>query len=59
VYPAGASLFSRPASVPSRVVDPRITERRNPRTQQIDLADPLGITDLMNAEDQDVPRAVA
>jgi N-acetylmuramic acid 6-phosphate etherase len=45
--------------VPSRVVDPRITERRNPRTQQIDLADPLGITDLMNAEDQDVPRAVA
>ncbi len=45
--------------MPSRVVDPRITERRNPRTQQIDLADPLGIVDLMNAEDQDVPRAVA
>ena len=42
-----------------RVVDPRVTERRNPRTQQIDLADPLGIVDLMNAEDQDVPRAVA
>jgi N-acetylmuramic acid 6-phosphate etherase len=40
-------------------VDPRITERRNPRTQQIDLADPLGIVDLMNAEDQEVPRAVA
>jgi N-acetylmuramic acid 6-phosphate etherase len=45
--------------VPPRVVDPRITERRNPRTQQIDLADPLGIVDLMNAEDQEVPRAVA
>ena len=45
--------------MPSRVVDPRITERRNPRTQQIDLADPLGIVDLMNAEDQEVPRAVA
>jgi N-acetylmuramic acid 6-phosphate etherase len=46
-------------SSPSRVVDPRVTERRNPRTQQIDLADPLGIVDLMNAEDQEVPRAVA
>jgi N-acetylmuramic acid 6-phosphate etherase len=45
--------------VPNRVTDPRVTERRNPRTQQIDLADPLGIVDLMNAEDQDVPRAVA
>jgi N-acetylmuramic acid 6-phosphate etherase len=45
--------------VPSRVVDPRVTERRNPRTQQIDLAEPLGIVDLMNAEDQDVPRVVA
>ncbi|HET7186734.1 MAG TPA: N-acetylmuramic acid 6-phosphate etherase [Gemmatimonadaceae bacterium] len=45
--------------MPSRVVDPRVTERRNPRTQQIDLADPLGIVDLMNAEDQEVPRAVA
>jgi N-acetylmuramic acid 6-phosphate etherase len=45
--------------VPHRAVDPRVTERRNPRTQQIDLADPLGIVDLMNAEDQEVPRAVA
>jgi N-acetylmuramic acid 6-phosphate etherase len=45
--------------VPSRIIDPRVTERRNPRTQQIDLADPLGIVDLMNAEDQEVPRAVA
>ncbi len=43
----------------ARVHDPRITERRNPRTQQIDLADPLGIVDLMNAEDQTVPRVVA
>ena len=45
--------------MPSRVLDPRITERRNPRTQQIDLAEPLGIVDLMNAEDSEVPRAVA
>ncbi len=43
----------------SRVVDPRVTEQRNPRTQQIDLADPLGIVDLMNAEDRTVPDAVA
>ncbi len=43
----------------SRVVDPRVTEQRNPRTQQIDLADPLGIVDLMHDEDQRVPGAVA
>ena len=43
----------------SRVVDPRVTEQRNPRTQQIDLADPLGIVDLMYSEDQRVPDAVA
>ena len=45
--------------MPPRVTDPRVTEHRNPRTQHIDLADPLGIVDLMNAEDQEVPRAVA
>ena len=59
MYPADRAQFSRPAHVPHKVVDPRVTERRNPRSQQIDLADPLGIVDLMNAEDQDVPRAVA
>jgi N-acetylmuramic acid 6-phosphate etherase len=40
-------------------IDPRITERRNPRTADIDLASPLEIVDLVNAEDRDVPRAVA
>ena len=45
--------------IPLRVLDPRITERRNPRTQEIDLADPLGIVDLMIAEDRTVPDAVA
>jgi N-acetylmuramic acid 6-phosphate etherase len=45
--------------VASRAPDPRVTERRNPRTQQIDLADALGIVDLMNAEDQQVPLVVA
>jgi N-acetylmuramic acid 6-phosphate etherase len=40
-------------------LDPRLTERRNPRTAEIDLASPLEIVDLMNAEDQTVPAAVA
>jgi N-acetylmuramic acid 6-phosphate etherase len=40
-------------------VDPRLTERRNPRTAEIDLASPLEIVDLINAEDQSVPAAVA
>jgi N-acetylmuramic acid 6-phosphate etherase len=40
-------------------LDPRITERRNPRTADIDLASPLEIVDLVNAEDREVPRAVA
>jgi N-acetylmuramic acid 6-phosphate etherase len=40
-------------------LDPRLTERRNPRTAEIDLASPLEIVDLINAEDQSVPVAVA
>jgi N-acetylmuramic acid 6-phosphate etherase len=40
-------------------VDPRLTERRNPRTAEIDLASPLEIVDLINAEDRTVPAAVA
>ncbi len=40
-------------------LDPRETERRNPRTAEIDLADPLEIVDLINAEDRSVPDAVA
>jgi N-acetylmuramic acid 6-phosphate etherase len=40
-------------------VDPRLTERRNPRTAEIDLASPIEIVDLINAEDQTVPAAVA
>src|SRR4051812_35053512 len=40
-------------------IDPRLTERRNPRTQDIDLASPLEIVDLINAEDQTVATAVA
>lgn len=40
-------------------LDPRVTERRNPRTADIDLASPLAIVDQMNAEDRAVADAVA
>ncbi|HUF65404.1 MAG TPA: N-acetylmuramic acid 6-phosphate etherase [Gemmatimonadaceae bacterium] len=36
------------------MLDPRETERRNPRTAAIDLATPLEIVDLINAEDRTV-----
>ena len=41
------------------MLDPRTTERRNPRTASIDLASPLEIVDVINAEDRLVPDAVA
>ena len=40
-------------------LDPRETERRNPRTASIDLASPIEIVDLINAEDRRVPEVVA
>lgn len=40
-------------------LDYRLTERRNPRTAGIDLAEPAGIVDLLNAEDRLVADAVA
>jgi N-acetylmuramic acid 6-phosphate etherase len=40
-------------------IDPRLTERRNPRTANIDLATAEEIVDLMNGEDRSVPEAVA
>jgi N-acetylmuramic acid 6-phosphate etherase len=39
--------------------DTPLTERRNPRTATIDLASPLEIVDLLNAEDRSVADAVA
>jgi N-acetylmuramic acid 6-phosphate etherase len=39
-------------------LDPRLTERRNPRTEDIDVASALEIVDLMNAEDRTVPEVV-
>jgi len=41
------------------MLDPRETERRNPRTASIDLASPLEIVDMINAEDRGVPEVVA
>lgn len=41
------------------MLDLRVTERRNPRSADIDLATPLEIVDLMNAEDRTVADAVA
>jgi N-acetylmuramic acid 6-phosphate etherase len=39
--------------------DPRLTERRNPRSSTIDTASALEIVDLIGAEDAGVPAAVA
>lgn len=47
-----------PTPLPN-VLDSRVTERRNPRSADIDLASPLEIVDLMNAEDRGVADAVA
>ena len=38
--------------------DPRLTEQRNPRTVDIDMASPTGIVDLIHAEDSLIPGAV-
>ena len=40
-------------------LDPRLTERRNPRTRDIDRATAAEIVELINAEDAQVPAAVA
>lgn len=40
-------------------LDSRLTERRNPRSADVDLASPLEIVDLINAEDAGVAHAVA
>lgn len=40
-------------------LDPRVTERRNPRSANIDLASPAEIVEIMIAEDRTVSDAVA
>lgn len=39
-------------------LDPRLTERRNARTERIDVASAIEIVELLNAEDRRVPDAV-
>lgn len=57
--PAGTTLnVPRTPLVPATPLDPRITERRNPRTVDIDLASAADIVALMNAEDASVSEAV-
>jgi N-acetylmuramic acid 6-phosphate etherase len=45
--------------LPANAADTSLTERRNPRTTNIDLADPLALVDIIAAEDATVPAAVA
>jgi N-acetylmuramic acid 6-phosphate etherase len=45
--------------LPANAADSSLTERRNPRTADIDLAEPLAIVDLIAAEDATVAAAVA
>lgn len=42
----------------AHILDPRVTERRNARSANIDLASPIEIVDLINAEDRTVADAV-
>jgi len=57
-------LASTPPSHPNNlavgttILDSRITERRNPRSAEIDLASPLEIVDLINREDAGIADAV-
>jgi N-acetylmuramic acid 6-phosphate etherase len=55
---ASGKLGRGPPLGSALMLDPRETERRNPRTASIDLASPLEIVDLINAEDRRVPDAV-
>ena len=57
--PAPDPVPTPPAGGIAAARDPRVTEQRNPRSADVDLADPLAIVDLMNAEDHLVPAAVA
>ena len=53
-----AGISATPAVVTTSFLDSRLTERRNPRTAAIDLASPLEIVDLINAEDRTVAEVV-
>ena len=54
-----ARILPYEARVADDYLDPRLTERRNPRSSTIDIASALEIVDLIGAEDATVPAAVA
>ncbi len=58
-FPDSRTSNPEPGFILSSPLDPRVTEARNPRTVDIDLAAPSEIVDMMNAEDRAVPEAVA
>jgi len=45
--------------MPEHFLDPRLTERRNPNTRDIDVASPIELVDQMAREDAGVPGAVS
>lgn len=45
--------------MPEHFLDPRLTERRNPNTRDIDVASPIDLVDLIASEDAGVPGAVS
>jgi N-acetylmuramic acid 6-phosphate etherase len=55
---SGAQLQQQGAMSERTPLDPRLTERRNPRSARIDQLDTLEIVDLINAEDRMVAEAV-
>ena len=56
----GGLIYGLPTRLPMTEshLDPRLTERRNPRTTEIDRASTLEIIDLISVEDAAVPTAV-
>jgi len=56
--PALIQEFPLASSREPATLDPRVTEQRNPRTADIDLASPLDIVDLIAGEDRAIPAAV-
>jgi len=54
----GTNPLTKKRSPAPGIRDPRVTEQRNPRTADIDLASPLEIVDLIAGEDASVPKAV-
>jgi N-acetylmuramic acid 6-phosphate etherase len=52
-------FFSSRERLPEHAADSSQTERRNPRTVDIDLATPIEIVDAIGVEDRGVPAAVA